>query len=185
MHSRVVLVAFILVAVSVASSQRLSTDTARVCVSVRAGWNIMSNPVLRAPGQDSICTLYPGAYPCCSFTGWPGYFQFVCTLTPGDATFLRFPATQSICVNGEPLTSLTVDIATGWNKIGSVSYPVPVATITTSPPGIISSRFFAYEGMYVGKDTIQPGQGYWVKANQAGTVTLTVPPGNVRGGSNK
>jgi hypothetical protein len=172
----------VFIAPDISFAQRLATDTARVCVPIRAGWNILSNPVLRATGLDSICVVYPGADPCCSFWPFPGYLQWVCTLTNGRAAFLRFTGARVICVNGEPLTSLTVQLVAGWNLIGSISYPVPVSAISTSPPGILSSRFFAYAGRYVGTDTIQPGQGYWIKASQAGQVNLVAPPGVSRGG---
>lgn len=56
--------------------------------------------------------------------------------------------------------------------IGSISTPVNVATITSDPPNLVTSQFFRYSGGYGTADTIDPGEGYWVKVNQSGKLIL-------------
>jgi hypothetical protein len=61
--------------------------------------------------------------------------------------------------------------------IGSISTTLPVANITSQPPGLITSSFFRYGSSYEVAQTIEPGAGYWVKVASPGTLTLS--PGAV------
>src|SRR5262249_30707921 len=47
-----------------------------------------------------------------------------------------------------------------------------VSSIVTDPPGITTGDFFAYTGIYEVADSLKPGNGYWVKASQAGKLFL-------------
>ncbi|MBI5215682.1 MAG: T9SS type A sorting domain-containing protein [Ignavibacteriae bacterium] len=76
-------------------------------------------------------------------------------------------------MTGFPRESETIAVQVGWNMIGSISSSVDVTTITSNPPGLITSQFFSYENGYDVSTTIEPGKGYWVKVNQAGTLTLS------------
>jgi len=48
-----------------------------------------------------------------------------------------------------------------------------VNSVSSDPPGLVTSQFFGYEGSYVTRDTIYPSKGYWVKVNQAGSLILS------------
>jgi hypothetical protein len=63
--------------------------------------------------------------------------------------------------------------------IGSVSAFIPASSITSVPGGITTSKFFGYSTSagYASAETIEPGKGYWVKANQPGRIILS--SGNV------
>jgi hypothetical protein len=45
--------------------------------------------------------------------------------------------------------------------------------VVSTPPGIISSDFFGYNNGYIASSTLEPGHGYWVKADQAGIIQFT------------
>ncbi|HLB00866.1 MAG TPA: T9SS type A sorting domain-containing protein, partial [Bacteroidota bacterium] len=81
-------------------------------------------------------------------------------------------ATQVVNIEGDDITFQSIPIARGWNIIGSVSSPVPVASLSTQPPGLITSGVFGYSGGYQGATTIQPGKGYWIRASDPGTLQL-------------
>jgi hypothetical protein len=55
---------------------------------------------------------------------------------------------------------------------------VAVSAIGASPEGITSSSFFFFSqgSGYTIADTIMPGMGYWVKANQSGKIILSASP---------
>jgi len=78
-------------------------------------------------------------------------------------------------VTGVNLLSDTVAVVHGWNLIGAISYPVMAGTVVSRPPGMITSRFFGYQGKYIITDTLLPGKGYWVKAAQDGQLILSYP----------
>jgi hypothetical protein len=89
------------------------------------------------------------------------------------AYWLKFNAgSPPTILGGMSVTNVTIPIHRGWNMIGSISNPVLINTITSNPPAMVLSSFFAYKAGYVVTDTIKPGKGYWVKSDQAGTLTL-------------
>ena len=56
--------------------------------------------------------------------------------------------------------------------IGAISIPTPVQSLTVVPDSLILSNLFGYDGSYNIADTLSPGRGYWVKANQDGLIIL-------------
>jgi len=116
-------------------------------------------------------TLYPTAQSN-AFAYQAGYVAYG-TLANGIAYWMKFSGSQTVSLLGSPLTSGTTTVTAGWNMIGSIGTSVPVGTITSNPAGIVTSQFFGYNSGYVTSSTIEPGKGYWVKVNQAGTLMLT------------
>jgi len=66
----------------------------------------------------------------------------------------------------------TVDVSSGWNLIGALSYGAKVDIISTEPPNIIISPMYGYTpgGSYYQADSLNRGDGYWVKVNQDGKI---------------
>jgi len=101
------------------------------------------------------------------------------TLETGRGYWLKFSSAQNIVIDGAELTSDTVDVSEGWNIVGSLSSPIEASSITSIPPGIVTSGFFQYEGSYQQSTIILPGKGYWVKCSQSGLLILStadIPP---------
>jgi hypothetical protein len=63
-------------------------------------------------------------------------------------------------------------IQEGWNMIGSATQAVLVTDIGSIPPEMTTSQFFGYSGSYVIADTLEPGDGYWVKTDRDGQLIL-------------
>jgi hypothetical protein len=135
---------------------------------VLAGWNMVSVPLTVSDARRSV--LYPTATSG-AFAYQAGYAQKE-TLRYGSGYWLKFASDQSVDLAGIPLPAETVAVTTGWNMIGSQSDPLSVAAVTSDPGGILQSQFYSYAGAYTVADSIRPGQGYWVKANQPGVVVL-------------
>jgi hypothetical protein len=97
------------------------------------------------------------------------------TLSNGVGYWLKYSAPQMVEVPGMVIFSDTFDVKIGWNMIGSITYPIPVAGIGTDPGSMVTSEFYHYTGdnNYDTSDTIHPGAGYWVKASQAGQLILS------------
>jgi photosystem II stability/assembly factor-like uncharacterized protein len=79
-------------------------------------------------------------------------------------------------ISGEPIEIDTFTVSTGWNIIGSISYPIAVMTIMCDPPGMIASQIFGYDGEYLTTDTLYPGDGYWINVDQEGKLILNTNP---------
>lgn len=150
---------------------RFSTGATAAVLQVSEGWNLLSLPITVADGRtDSLFTGVLGS----AFSYLPGTGYGQCdSLTFGGGYWLRFGSPGQVPVAGHPQEQLAVPVVSGWNLIGSVSVPVPVSMIASDPPGIPTGRFFGFRGGgYAMIDTLQPGEGYWVNALQAGWLDL-------------
>lgn len=154
-------------------------DSIVVCVPYSSGWNIASNPVLRAPGTDScgqvFCNILPlGFFQCGCFTMYSGggYFQGGCVAENGRGYWVKYLG-GICCIAGEEIAQASFPVTTGWNLIGAISYPVAISSIQSIPPNLVVARVFEFSGRYVQADTLRPGFGYWVKASGAGQLVLS------------
>lgn len=138
-------------------------------VQMLAGWNLLSLPI-DAPTTDRP-TLYPRSASS-AFLYDKGYVR-TDSIVRGEGFWLKYGSPDSASFTGTPSSTDSIDILTGWNIIGALSYPVTVASIIQDPGSILTSPYFGYNGTYTIDDTLEPGRGYWVKANQAGRLILS------------
>jgi hypothetical protein len=139
-------------------------------ISVNDGWNMISIPLLVHDNtKDSV---FPTSASC-AITYQDGYIVSP-TLAMGRGYWFVFHGTQMLSLTGSPVTFDSIDVAEGWNLIGSISSALSVNSITSFPPNMVTSRFFGYRNGYFNTDTIYPGEGYWVKVSQAGSLVLSL-----------
>ncbi len=150
-------------------------------MNTRAGWNMLSLPLL--PSNQPATFVFPGA------AGIPiAYtttYEYRDTIETGTGYWVRYNAGSSYPITGDTLLTDTVDVAAGWNLVGSITRPIPAASVTSDPPGIVTSVFFGYDGSYEHASTIEPGKAYWVKVYQSGRLILSsgaaaTPGSNIR-----
>ncbi len=140
-------------------------------ISVSAGWNILSaalnssTPVVGSvfPGANSLAYGYDN-----------GYYSFD-TLKVGIGFWLRYAAPATITITGMPSAENTIPLLQGWNLVGCQISDLTVATISTTPPGIINSLFYGFESGYSTPAILKSGKGYWVRASANGTMNTTNP----------
>jgi hypothetical protein len=89
-------------------------------------------------------------------------------ITTINSELLLVP-TKKISV-GQPYDTVSVSFNTGWNMI-SIPLVVPDYRKIILFPSAISGAF-AYEGVYVEKDTLENGVGYWLKFSSSGLYKL-------------
>ncbi|MBI3195418.1 MAG: SUMF1/EgtB/PvdO family nonheme iron enzyme [Ignavibacteriae bacterium] len=96
------------------------------------------------------------------------------TLENGIGFWIKFDSSETIPISGNIIFDDSIEVVEGWNLIGSLSVPIAVSTIKTEPMVLITSEFWGYvPGIgYQQSDTLQPGHGYWIKANQNGVIML-------------
>ncbi len=139
------------------------------------GWNLLSLPVGVRDGRKA--TLFPtatsGAF------AYEGTYTVCDTLVNGAGYWVQFPYPQSIAIGGKISNYDSAYVHAGWNLIGSITVPIPVASIGSDPPGLQTSAFFGYSGSYGTVDSILPGKAYWTKVNLPGKLILSsAPAGN-------
>ena len=134
-----------------------------------SGWNIVSVPVVSADRSKS--SLFPTVIS--SAFAYVGQYVQADTLITGMGYWMKFQKAGANFVDGDQIVAQTISVKEGWNLIGSISNPVPVSSITSDAEGTITSQFFGFSNGYFTADTIQPGQGYWVKVDRDGKLILT------------
>ncbi|MBI5215417.1 MAG: VCBS repeat-containing protein [Ignavibacteriae bacterium] len=140
-----------------------------VFVPINAGWNIVSVPSLVIDNKTS--SLFPKATSSAFAFSETGYYQND-SLRVGVGYWLKFSTPETVAIAGYELLTDTNDVFSGWNMIGSVSDSVSVSSITTIPIGLIESSVFGYNSGYTSTEIIEPGKGYWLKANGSGKIIL-------------
>lgn len=144
-------------------------------VTVAPGWNLLAVPVFTT--EDSIGQVYPG----CPGSGYgfgfdpdSGYFP-TRRMAPGRGYWLKCPSGSTAVVQGGEVDSLTLAVHRGWNILGTITVPVDTGTVIQTPPGIVLSAYFGFDGSYTAAPTLIPGRGYWVKIGAPGSLTLRSP----------
>lgn len=141
------------------------------------GWALISMPIHMS--SRAVAFILPALWnptPCtyCYLYYYAGGYQSTRAWEPGRGYWIKnFGGFVSL--TGTVVPAETVEVTSGWNLIGSISSPIPVSSITSIPPGIISSPFFGYNGGYSVAGTDNPMSGYWVKCASAGKLILSSP----------
>ncbi len=138
------------------------------------GWNMVSLP-LTITDRRSVAAFPTAVSSAFAYDSSQGYVARD-TLDYGRGYWLKFPSGQTVSLTGTTRTLDTVRVSAGWNIIGSISEPVPVASIQQLPAGIVMSPFFRYSEGYGAADTLQPASGYWVKTSAAGRLVFGALP---------
>lgn len=137
-------------------------------VSYNRGWNIISVPLI--VDDNRKITIFPTATS--EAFAYVGGYSIKTNLENGVGYWLKFREPENVEFVGEPISTDTIEVNTGWNLIGSISDTVAVNSIIQDPSNIIISKFYTFEGMYVEANQIIPGKGYWVKVNRQGKLIL-------------
>ncbi|TAK54354.1 MAG: hypothetical protein EPO24_13250, partial [Bacteroidetes bacterium] len=138
-------------------------------VTYGADWNLASVPYNVA--DFSKAGLYP--------TATSNAFFYDHGYVPKDPVktaagfWVKFPSSTPITYSGGTMLSAAFTVAQGWNIVGSISSPALVSAISVDPPTMTLSQFFEYTTSYNPVTTLTPGKGFWVKASEAGTLTVT------------
>ncbi len=132
------------------------------------GWNLVA--ICTNPPSRSRRFLFPSAVsPAFVYNG--GYAP-IDSLSPGRGYWLKFSGAQSTCIPGSPLECVDDSVNAGWNIIGCATRPTPTGTITSTPPAIIVSPFFGFNGSYTVASMVSPGHGYWVRCSAPGKLHI-------------
>ena len=141
-------------------------------VFAQAGWNLFSVANDRA-GDMAKIAVYPDAVS--DAFKYVGSYQQEATLVNGVGYWLKYDKYTYAGAPGYEKSAVTATVALGWNMIGSITKSVPTSSIVKTPSSMAVSDYFKYAGGYETVTTLDPGLGFWVKTDQAGTLDLTAP----------
>lgn len=142
-------------------------------IQIGSGWNLLSLPLHAADSNKS--SLFPAAVSS-AFIYQNGYVAKD-TLQNGYGFWLKFDSAETVYIAGEVISRDTIEVRTGWNMIGTLSFPIVAGAMQTDPAGIIVSDIFYFaNGTYHSTDTLRPRSGYWVKVTREGSIILSSLP---------
>ncbi len=130
----------------------------------RPGWSMRSVPVHAASMRAGDLFSFPAPLA----MGYDGALRAADTLTCGRGYWCNdvVQRTEQMC--GDTAAVHDIPLQAGWNLIAPFHVPVHVDGITTTPPGIIASRFYGFTVRFTPADILLPTEAYWVKAAQDG-----------------
>ena len=93
-------------------------------------------------------------------------------LIHGSGYWLRFESSGNVTITGNGLSQLIIELNQGWNLISGISTELPLNYIEDPENLIIPGTVYMFENGYVQADSLQPGNGYWLRSSGTGTITL-------------
>ena len=71
------------------------------------------------------------------------------------------------------MNEITISLNEGWNLISGLSGEISIYSVLDPDSIIVPGTLYGFNGGYVVDDMLSPGNGYWLRAFQAGDITLT------------
>jgi subtilisin-like proprotein convertase family protein len=159
----------------------LPASTVTLGVPVASGWNMVSLPVGNPQPDNLVQSVFIHSDFSYVYRYSPvppvGYAQTT-TVSNAPGYWLRSSQTYSQDITGDPITMLTIPVSAGWNMTGSISTAVATSTIVPSG-GLVLGPFYKFNTSpplgYQQTTSLEPGRGFWVNANMAGSFDLNAP----------
>jgi len=134
-----------------------------IVVSLKAGWNMISVPVI--PANNSVGAVFPNVAAVYTWDTGSKSYTVPTIVTPNTGYWVAVAADKTIPVSGIPVSTWTKSIKAGWNMVGSVINSADFTAPNDNPDASVQG--FAYwwnptTKAYDYKTTIEPGKGYWV-----------------------
>ena len=159
----------------------IGPDNQAIYIDHLESWNLVGLP-LEVPNTN-YQQVFPDAMngTLYSFTE-NGVYENETDLIAGNGYWLRFTSAGSNPVIGLPFNEVTIPLTMGWNLLAGISTGIPTSNIGDPSGLIITGTIYGFNGNYVETETIEPGNGYWLRSYGAGEITIsdTLPAGQVR-----
>ncbi len=150
---------------SQSSFEIVQCQTQSLSFSGTGGWELISLPYLT--GDLMRSSIFPNSTsPAYAYEH--GYVDYD-SLQYGVGYWVRL---NQVTYTGCNRSIETVMVNTKWNMVGALSKPLALSSIRTIPESLVVSNYYGYNGGYHSATELEPGKGYWVKANGSGMLIL-------------
>jgi len=147
------------------------TETGTILVPYSSGWNIVGLPLDVEDASYSI--LFPESIEGTLYS-FNGGYNLATIVTNGEGYWLRFNEEGSTTITGIPINELTISLNEDWNLISGISTSINISDIQDPDGLIIAGTVYGFAlGGYSNAEILEPGKGYWVRANSSGSIILT------------
>ena len=86
---------------------------------------------------------------------------------------MRFNDAGSTTIAGALINELTISLNEGWNLISGISTPLNISDIQDPGGIVIPGTVYGFApGGYSNAEILEPGKGYWVRADNSGTIII-------------
>jgi len=133
------------------------------------GWNLVGLPVII--DNTNYHLIFPESLEGTLYSFNDGYIQ-ESEFLYGYGYWLRFESSGNVTVTGNSINQLTIELNQGWNLISGISSEFILEDVDDSENLIIPGTVYGFENGYVQSNSLQPGNGYWLRASGPGFITL-------------
>ncbi len=108
------------------------------------------------------------------YTPGTGY-SAVAMLEPGQGYWALFQVDSTYTLTGTAPSSTSATVASGWNLVGPMQMSVLPDDVMVTGSTVLSSYFDFTDGLFTPATALEPGRGYWVLTDAAGTLDFDNP----------
>ena len=145
-------------------------DQNNIHITVNHGWNLIGLPVMVS--NSHYQSVFPNSV-LGTLYGYDEVYTEQELLINGNGYWLRFNEDLEVTIEGSELSTLPILLSEGWNLISGISQGIDVDDINDPDNIVIPGTYYSFGETYTSSSTLEPGKGYWVKANSAGIISLT------------
>ncbi|TVR19189.1 MAG: T9SS C-terminal target domain-containing protein [Balneolaceae bacterium] len=161
---------YVVTALNAAGEESASSDAVNFfdgLILSNNSWQMVSKPLNGTVQLGSSITAF-------SFSD---RYEIAESLNGTDGYWMKSNDDSSIEIEirGEGVLETSISLNEGWNMIGGIAYNFPVSEIG-DPAGVLTEApvYYFEGGEYSVADELEPGKGYWVYAEEAGTIELSL-----------
>jgi len=142
--------------------------------TLQQGWNIVGVPLDADPSEyeQFLPEIQNGAL--YSFEGSYKQVSSVSDLEPGKGYWAKVDSDATLSGSGLPLTEVTIQLSQGWNIISGVGETISANQIQDPTGVIVDGTLTGFDGSYQQASQLTPGNAYWVRASEAGEISLSL-----------
>lgn len=138
---------------------------------VEASWNLIGLPLDADQAQiDNLLSRIEEG----NLYVFDGKYREAETLEPGKGYWAKFEGSSNYDVTGLPLVDNNIDLKEGWNLISGIGQSLNIGDISDPNGILVDGTLSGFNGSYTESSELNLGAGYWVRASEAGTITLSL-----------
>jgi hypothetical protein len=92
----------------------------------------------------------------------------------GQGYWLFFNSEGSEVLTGDCVGILAISMSEGWNMVATGSYAADIVDIEDPGGIVVEGAVYGFDENYFTASTLELGKGYWIRANGAGLITISL-----------
>lgn len=138
-------------------------------IAFNEGWNLVGLPVVLE--NTEYQNIFPESIDGTLYSFNNGYIQ-ESELINGSGYWIRFENSGNVTITGNGLSQLIIELNQGWNLISGITWEILLENVDDPENLIIPGTFYTYSVGYDQVNSFQPGNGYWLRSTEPGSITL-------------